>query len=425
VVWIFPAGLAGMLPLFFHWELFTRFFYRGDEWDQLHRMDSQGYLSWLFGFFGENFVPVFKLVWSGLLIMGGGSHFVFVVFSFLLHFCVVILFGYLLRLWGFGLISVVFSQSILALNYTSIEIHSQSIQFSNLLSYLFSLLALLWCSKGYLENRPLDTKEQILILIYTTLGVLCFVRGVVIGPAILLTVLLMGTIPNFRIKNFRMGAVCCLVPCVLSGIFVGLNNLSQSVGDKLLNFDSVGFGTHLFYQLALNPLYQQIRGLEISNSTASVLLLLNIILVGVGFYFAHHRQQLILGVLFLFFVGNCILLAYGRKHTPIDHVATWRYQYVALLALLPLFSILLERILCLVRLHNLRIAATALLLIWTGWYVYKPWSVHLHDWTNDYGLRTRDLLEQSNLSVSEHDISQFQFIANARARELAEKYNLH
>ena len=423
--WTLPAGFAGLLPLLLYWNHFRIFFYLGDGWDQLNEIDTLGYWNWVFGFFGENYIPVFKLYWSGLLFIGNGNHFSLIVANFILHVILVILFGYLLRVWGMGPIIVIFSQLMLALNYTGIEILSQSIQASNLICYIFLLLTLLVVSKGFLSNEQLSGRACGLIAVLAAMGALSFVRGMLIGPAILGSCLALRIFGNSNYKRLWKPSLWASIPCLLVGVIVAFKTYGMTTGSATFGNKLQAIGAHLFFHLSLNPLHQQIRSLDINLPTAFVLLLLNLSLIFGGIYWAKKPQRIFLLVLIFFFFGNAVLLALGRNHLPIDGVPSWRYQYIAILVFVPLVGILFEKTLSFLPAHFLKIGCFLFLLLWASQYVFKPWKVQLTYWSEDRGTRTRTLLDSGEIDPQGIEITGFHLITNQRARELRKKYNLH
>jgi len=424
-VWLVPAALSGLYPLVRYWEEFSELFYQGDEWDQLHIMESTGYVNWVFTFYGENFVPVFKLFWSGVLIAGNGNYFVLTVTSFLMHVLVVLLLGTVLRRSGFGLFATLFCQLVLALNYTHIEILTQTVQVSNLLAYTFFLLLLIPFTGDRPPNQGLSAGWCIIIALLSIVGALSFSRGVLNGVTVCVAVFVLGASLNPKLNRLRTAALSALVPSLLIIATLAIWAFNHSVGvvDTTAHWGKLG--SHFFYQLSLNPWYQQIRDLHISLGLAFLLLGLNLICVILGLYWAKAGQRLLLLIFLLFFLGNAALLAFGRSHLPIDHVASWRYQYGAILFFSPFVAVLLEKCFSYPPVKYLPVSCSAVILWWVVLWVYPHWKYYIVDWTEDRGTSARLLLESEELDPEGHSVSRFDKVNNARVRELQEKYNLH
>ncbi|MDA1069645.1 MAG: hypothetical protein O3C43_24480 [Verrucomicrobia bacterium] len=343
--WLIPSPLFGFLPLYIYWENFAKFYFQGDEWEQLHLIESTGYWTWVFSFFGENFVPVFKLFWSSILFLGNGDYHVFLYVSFTVHAAVVFLLGYLLRMWSFGLISILFSQLVLALNYTHIEILNQSIQVSNLLSYCLLLITLIVFSKPLLEGRVHSQRVCVFLSILSALGALSFARGILIGAVVFLMAITLLISSKAKNKRLLRPAMFALIPSLFVGILVGIGTyiFSDNFADSASRLGLIT--KHFLYQISLNPWYQQIRGFHIKPSLALLLFELNVVFVFFAFRWVKDHQRPLIILLLGFFLGNAFLLALGRNHLPIDHVAGWRYQYGVLIVFAPMVGVVVEKIL--------------------------------------------------------------------------------
>jgi len=423
--WLFASPVLGFLPLCYYWDDMAKFYFQGDEWEQLSLIESKGYWNWVFSFFGENFVPVFKLFWSSLLFLGNGNYHLFLFVSFAVHAVIVFLLGYLLRLWGFGLFSILFSQLVLALNYTHIEILTQSIQVSNLLCYGLLLIALIVFSRPLLEGSVYSTRVCVSLSVLSALGALSFARGVLNGAIIFLIALLLWLFRDAKNKRLLRPALYAFIPSLLVGIFVGIGTFNFST-----NFADSGnrlglIGTHFLYQISLNPFYQQIHNLHIKPSQALLLFELNVIVVYFSFRWAKDFQRPLIVQLLLFFIGNAFLLALGRNHLPIDHVAGWRYQYGVLIVFAPMVGFFFETILSYPPMKFLRVTFGFLVLWWASSWGFDHWKYHVPSWSLERGSKIRDFAASKDLDPAGHDISQYSGVSNQSALELTEKYNLH
>ena len=384
-----------------------------------------GYGNWLLGFYGGNFVPLFKLFWSGLIFGGNGNYHLLLVAGFFLHMCFFFLLGSLLRAWGFGWFSVVFCQLIIGLNYTHIEILSWSTQSSNLLSYIFLMGILLLCSRAYNRTSHASWVTCGVIALLSLAGALCFPRGVLNGISLLGLCMVLFVLKDPRGKYLWKPAACAFLPCItialITAIWISQHSLefSQS-GNKL---DLVL--SHFYYRISLNPWFQQIRDLQISVSLSLVLIQLNLLVIVLGIRISSARQRPLLYLLILFFLGNAVLLSLGRYHLPVSSVAAWRYQYGALIVFVPFVGLIADKLLELIQNKKVRVVVSVLMLILVSQWVFKPWGTHLPHWAQDRGVVTRELILSEDIIPSEFTISRFHEVTNERAIELNEKYNLH
>jgi len=412
-------------PLYKYWNCFSKFFYQGDEWDQLNQIDSHGYVVWVFSFFGENFVPVFKLIWSSILILSGGDYHMFIFVLFGAHAFVVFLLGYLLRIWGFGVFTIVFSQLVLALNYTNIEILCQSIQLSNLLSYGFLLLLLIFFFKPWLEDRDYDGRLCLMLGLLSALGALTFARGVLNGVVIAALAGLLYFVGDPTNSRLLRPAKYVLIPSVIVGLILIVGSLNH--GSAFANLGT-GLGAtkeHFFYHISLTPWYQQIRNLSIRPSQAILLFELNAIVVVLAFKWAKGFQRILILQLLIFFFGNALILALGRNHLPINSVSGWRYQYGVLLVFTPMVGLVLEKLLSLRPFRLLPLICSVFVLYFCGTWVFDDWKYHAPVWSEERGAVIRASLENEDLENDSFDISRFDGVTNQRARELEKRFNLH
>ena len=388
-------------------------------------MHTLGYGNWLLGYYGGNFVPLFKLFWSGLIFGGNGNYHLLLIGGFFLHMSFLFLLGNLLRIWGFGWFSIVFCQLIIGLNYTHIEILSWSTQSSNLLSYIFFMGILLLCSRAYLRSSHSSWVTCGVIALLSLAGALCFPRGVLNGISLLGLCVVLFVLKDPRGRYLWKPAACAFIPCIAIALMtaVWLSQYSLEFSQSESKLDLVV--SHFYHRISLNPWFQQIRDLQISGSLSLVLIQLNLIVIFLGIRLSNTRQRPLFYLLILFFLGNAVLLSLGRYHLPVASVAAWRYQYGALIVFVPFVGLIAEKLLELIWDKKVRTVLSVLILILGSQWVFKPWQMHLPDWAQDRGVYTRELIVSEDVIPSEHTISRFYEITNERAIELNEKYNLH
>ena len=422
--WIFLGALPAFLPLVQYREDFAKYFFMGDEWAQLQQIDDWGYWTWVFAFFGENFMPVFKLVWSAILFLGDGSYFFFVLIQFLLHASVVFLLGYLLRQWKMSWFVVFFSQCTLALNYTHIEILMQSIQMSNLLSYSCLLLLAIFVSNRVISQKGFSAVSCVLIAFLSLMGALTFSRGLLIGTALFATFFLIAVLKKQKAGEWLAPALSALIPCLGVGIITAVAIFGKT-GSSSEGIQWVEVGRHFFYQVSLNPLYQQLHDGQIGPAFAWQLLIVNFTMLAAGIFCAKKEQRPLLIFFIFFFIGNGLLLALGRSHMSIDTTASWRYQYGVLLCFVPTAGLILNRVINFIPQKQLRLIPQILSVLWVSVYVYDHWEHHSPSWSDSRGSQIRAAASAENIDSEAHTISRFSGVKDGRALELIEKYNLH
>ncbi len=423
--WIHAGSLLAWMPLIVHREKFLQFFFFMDEWDLINKLYEMGYKDWVFGFFAENFVPFFKLIWSSLLFVGNGNYHVLLLAGFVVHWSVVWLFGYVLRSAGFSLFSTLFCQSVLALNYTHIEVLSWSSQFCTLMALVALLVVMVPIIRNYRSSRRTSWVGGAMIFFVSALGALSFARGVLTGAAVLGGCIILFLLRDRNVGHLWKPALFAFVPCFLVLSFVAVWSYAHSA-----NFADSGsriefIASHFYFNLALNPWFQQIRGLQISTSLAAVLIQLNVLVVFFGVRWATPHQRLLLYVLGLFFLGNSVLLALGRNHLHIAHVAGWRYQYWVILCFAPFVALILDRMIRVIKIRTVRVVCFSLVLVLSAHWVFKPWGTFLPTWAESRGSETRALLDGGDVDPAAHTISRFDQVINERALELRDTYNLH
>ncbi len=424
VAWIIAAPLAGFIPLWLYWDDFSKFFYQGVEWDQLNRIEADGLFIWVFSFFGENFAPVFKLFWAGLLFAGSGNYHIFVFGSFALHVVVVFLFGYLLRQWGFGGFVIVFSQMVLAVNYTHIEILAQSIQVSNFLSYGFLLALVIFFFRPWLEGGSYSTKLCVCLCVLSSLGALSFVRGVLNGIVVGVIAVALYFLGDPANRKLLRPAKYVVVPSIVVGLIVAMGIFYNQTAFRS---DGAGFSRfldHFLFQITLNPWYQQLRNLSLTGGQSLLLLELSAVVICFAVYFATDFQKNLFLLLLLFFLGNGFFTALGRSHLSLDHTVAWRYQYGCLIVFVPLVATVIERILRSVPFRFMPVTAGVLVIWWTSLWVFDHWKYHIPTWAEERGTKIRASTTASMTDLEAHTISTLEAVNDERALELIKAFNL-
>ncbi|MCZ6673742.1 MAG: hypothetical protein O7C75_12490 [Verrucomicrobia bacterium] len=425
IYWVLAGSLIGWLPMIFHANYLLEFFYFNNEWDMLHDMELQGFFNWVFAFRAELFFPVSKFLWAGLVFAGNGDYHVLIFAVFLNHMLILFLLGYLMRLWGFGLLATLFVQCVLGANYTHIEILTWTSQWIGLIALTSLLVIIIPFANAYLNDKKLSWKFCVLIFIVSALGALSFGRGVLNGFVLLGTCLLLFVLKDSSRKHTWLPAIYAVIPCALVAFVIAAWSFSRTanLADSGSQVDAII--SWFAYSISLNPWYQQIRGLQISVGLSVMLFALNFAVIVVGILLANPKQRPFLYLLILFFLGDAALLALGRNHLPIETVPSWRYQYFSILVFAPFVGIILHRIVQFIPLQPVRIIISVVALLLVTKWVFDPWARFLPSWSDSRGTQTKLLLESDELDLKAHNIYGFPKITNDRALELQEKYNLH
>jgi hypothetical protein len=137
--WI-AAGVA-LLPAVWCAPALADLWWFGDDWDLLDQIQRQGFWRWTLVPFAENFVPLFKLLWGGLVFAGGGAYWPLVTALWLTHALNTALFLRLLRAGGMELAGAVLATALFGLAAFHVESLAWSVQWSALLATTFFLLA--------------------------------------------------------------------------------------------------------------------------------------------------------------------------------------------------------------------------------------------------------------------------------------------
>ncbi len=225
-------------------------------------------------------------------------------------------------------------------------------------------------------------------------------------------------------KGWVTPALSALIPSVaialLTAFAVFGNTGSSDGGLQLLEV-----GKHYFYHLSLNPLNQQLGGLQIGFGLAVKLLIANALICVLGFLCARSNQRVLVTFFILYFLGNGLLLSLGRSHMSIDTVSSWRYQYGVLLCFAPVVAIILDRLLCFIPVFGIRLLPQLFILWWVSGTVYDHWQYHSPVWSEFRGTEIRKALAAPEMDPHSSRISSLEGVNDSRVIELIEKYNLH
>jgi hypothetical protein len=417
---VLPAGALALLPFLVWHRQFAELFWFGDEWDLLDQIDRVGLWHWTWVVFAENFVPVFKLLWGGVAIADGG-YFTLLVLLWLTHVANTVLLGRMLRRAGFGWFSTLFSQLVFALASANIETLGWTVQWSAVLATTFLLLAL--DSFPAEPATGLDRRRLIRLVVFSAGSALSFSRGVLTGAVLALDcfwpVAVDKGVAAWRSRG--LAATLVLLPAVITASLIVLfaNGNHQHLGGHLGSA-----GLYGLWYFCLNPLYLL---LEVDSwGPRTVLLggLAKVALLAWGLRRASDRSRRLLVLLLAFDLGNAVLLGIGRYHTGLETVISSRYQYNALLAVLPFLGFWLEDLGRRIP-ARLRTLLAALFLVFASFHVARHWSDHLAVFAEQRGTAARRLLFTDPNPSAQGAVPGVPSMSTARAKELIRRYDLH
>ncbi len=467
------AGFVLLVPIV-NFAAFSRLFWFGDELDLIDQIDHIGLWRWVWLPFAENFVPLFKLGFGGLIFAGHGSYLFLLVTIWLVHAVNVgVLVGWLLEL-GVHAAGAVMAGLIFGLSGSNLETLTWPVQSSAVLATLFFLLA----ARTVIRTGPdaISPRRVGGVIAAGAASALAFSRGVLTGPVVA-ALWLDPTLASSEStgRRVRTAALWCL-PSVAIGLLIyhlapSSHRSVFSDADQLRQ--AAGFATWFF---CLNPTvsYFSISPLNwgipaVGWTSVVVVGAVKIGFIGLGFACGTSRQRRMLAALLLLDLFSAFLLGYGRGESDLSHALSSRYQYNSLLCFVPFLAVVIGRGLqSLARLDrevardlrarfpaqsfirrpevgghlsgNLsrqlserggsprRFAAvllgTCLCLLPIG-YAYGKWRQLLPPWAEWRGQGTRRLLFETKPLPPGNDLVGIPFLPNARAKELADKYHLH
>jgi hypothetical protein len=423
VPWL--IGALTLLPFAICRTRLAELFWFGDEWDLLDQITRQGLGAWTWTVFAENFVPLFKLGWSGLVLAGGGSYLVMLAALWISHALNVALLGGWLRQAGFGWISSIFTMLIFGLASANLETLTWSVQWSAVLATTFFLGAALW------QGGPLQVNGGFrslgILFALSSASALSFSRGVLTGAALALASLWptpagSPAVPwNARLRQ----AFFCLLPA--AAVAAAIAHYATGNQSHLLdNPGTLGRATEYgLWYFALNPAYRLFGCHAWGLTTTIELGALKLAAIGWALAFSRGSVRRLLAVLLLFDLGNAVLLGIGRYHTGLETVISSRYQYASLLCTLPFAGYALERLVASCAPAPARVALASALIVAATWLSARSWADDLRGWAEARGRVTRALIFTDPNPPAMGAVPGIPFMSTARARELAAHYHLH
>jgi hypothetical protein len=408
-------GLLALAPYALFHGMFARLFWFGDEFDMVDQIDTNGFWHWTFAAYGENFVPLFKVIWGSGVLAFGGSYSAMMAVVWLAHAVNVVILGRLMRACELPWVAVLLAQVVFGLTPATIETLAWSVQLSSMLSVTFLLLALDGFFRAPFRYSPIA---------WAAASALSFARGLLTGPVLSCASLwpngALSTAPLPKRAGF---AALYAAPAVAIGVLMAVLAPSGNQGHMEGHWgEAAAFGAWYYF---LNPAYHLLGVESWGPRTVVILGMLKVALVAWSLARSRGRMQALLAVLAAFDLGNAVLLGIGRYQTGLLAAVSSRYQYAALVAILPaagfLFARLLER---LPAPGAIRRAAAAAVLALFACCLCRQWGADLDVYSESRGTGTRRIL------IFQADpgpiaVPGYPGFSTQRAKDLIAKYHLH
>lgn len=417
------AGLVALAPFLIWHRQFRELFWFGDDLFLLDQMAQMGLRQWVGVVFSENFVPLFKTLWSAAVFGLNGSYPAMLALLWLTHAACAVLFARLLQRAGFSALTSAAAVLVFALTPTNIETLGWATQWSAILATVFLLLGLWWLEKHRDEPAAFSARVHLPLMVFAAASACSFSRGVLTGALLALGLLLPRLLAaDWRALPRRLpAALLCLLPsvAVAAMIKLGSSGLHQQLGENLGR--SIEYGLSNFL---LNPWHALLGGsLHPGMLLVVAALKLGIMAAALGFATGRVRQVLLL--LLAYDLGNAVLLGIGRHDTGFLAAMSSRYQYGSLLASLPFVAVVLDTLLARLPAGRLRLGtATAVLVLATG-LCLRGWPATLADFTGWRGTDLRRLIAAPATSDPSVRVPALDFMHIERAKALQRTYNLH
>lgn len=416
---------AVLTPLLLWRQDFAALHWLGDEWDQLDQIEKHGFRAWTFGFFGENFSPLFKLVWGGATLLGGGSYFALVVLVWLLHAANAALLAAWMRQAGGGRTATATALVGFGLAACHVETLTWTVQLITVQGIFFFLAAGCWWSHRE-AAAGWDRRSLLLLAMLVGASTFSFARGALTGGALALATLLVpaaaGETSRARGTTLQLLTVCLVPALVLTALMTGF---APGNHHRLAESGLAAPAEYAAWYLGLNPFHRFFDFVVWGPHTAFILGIGKLVLFIAGWRLAGPRLRWMLAALLLFELGNAALLGIGRFHTGLGTTISSRYQYISLLCTMPFAGICLEGLIARVLPGRTGQAAGGVALVLAlAVFCLRAWPGQVRPWADD-SRRVRHLLAPGAGPVAEGAITGLEWIPNDRARELVRRYQLH
>ena len=376
------SAVVSLAPYLVYRALFARLFWFGDELDQIDHIDRLGFWHWVLLFFGENFVPLFKVLWGGAALLFGGSYAAMITLVWLTHALNVALLGRLMRGCGLSWAAVFLAQALFGLSCSNLETLAWSVQGSPVLSITFLLLAMDAC----LREGPLALQVG-----WVAASAVSFARGVLTGPVVAVGLLLdPGSRGRPWTLNRARAVAAVLLPSAVGAALIAVFASGNHQHMKGHGAEAFTFG--LWYYCA-NPMHALLSVESYGWHTVAVLGAIKLALVVAALARTPGRTRVLFMMLVAFELGNAVLLGIGRYHTGLPSTLASRYQYASLLAAAPVAGFWFSRLCGLVpggRFAGRAVATVVLLGL--GLTQVRAWAGVLEPFTSWRGSESRRIL---------------------------------
>ena len=415
------AALA-LAPAVWCARQFAELWWFGDDWGLLDEINRTGFWRWVLQPFAENFVPLFKVLWGGLVFGGGGVYWPMIAALWLTHALNTALFARLLRTAGFGLMATSFAAIVFALTSYNIETLAWSVQWSALLAITFFLLAAPILVRRINAGLPIGWPTLAALSLLSAGSALAFSRGVLTGGALAaISLLPLGPAPRSWLERLRIAAACLLpaVAVMVTIMMVSPGNL-RSLGGHIpavVEFALTNWAVTPFHGLLASETWH--RPYAIVLGALKLTMILSVLRS------ATSGQRVLLLLVLVLDLGNAVLLGIGRHHTGITSANGSRYYYNSLLCTLPFVGLALSAWLRPLPTPRIRVMVAAGLALLIMWHVTRGWPDVAGNYAAYRGRNTRELLLRNPNPPAEKAVPGIDFLPTKRAKELIEIYHLH
>jgi len=407
------AGVVSLLPFIAYHGLFARLFWFGDEFDLIDQMDRLGFWRWVWLVFAENFVPLFKALWGGAVLLSGGSYAVMIALVWLTHALNVALLGRLLRRCDLSWTAVLTALALFGLAPGNFETLAWSVQGSAILSVTFMLLAL-----GSFIGGPFRGMS----VAWVAASALSFSRGVLSGPLLALGCVwpAQGGFPEGSPRR-GVRALAYLAPSAVVAVLIAL-----LAGGNQRHMAGHGgeASVYALWYFCLNPFHRLLSVESWGWRTTALLGALKALLVAWALVRSTGRTRIVFLLLVAFDLGNAALLGIGRYHTGLPTAVASRYQYASLVAITPMVGFWFSRQCWRIPGAGLRGSFVSLVLLAAGGAMLRAWPAVLDPFTAWRGTDSRQILFVEP-RPDPHSVPGIPGLEMDRAKALIAKYNLH
>lgn len=425
---IVPAvacGLVALAPFLLWYQAFTQLFWFADDFFLVDQIAMMGVGHWVGVAFAENFVPLFKLLWSAVLFGADGDYRGMLWALWLTHALNTFLLTRVVQAAGLPRFAVWFVPLVFALTPANLESLGWSVQWSAVLATTF-LLAGLDLLLRHDTGRPSGWRFWLPLTLCAAASALSFSRGVLAGPVLALGIALpmldRRDTPALLARWREL--LACLVPAVIVAIVIkaGAQGNHQTLSGHW--GDVLWFGASYFL---FNPGYLLA---DAGSPTAAWLLSLGALKLGLlawALCSTAGRMRYLLLLLVAFDLGNALLLGIGRHHTGFLGALSSRYNYSSLITTLPFLALALGALvtrLATTAAWRGRVALAVIMLVIAGQFA-RVWPRELESFVAWRGRAMRALLQAPATSDETARLPALDFMHVERAKALMRTFNLH